>query len=48
MQEYTRACANALRVCLFGGEMEWIENFGKKMGRKTFLESVWLGGKEGK
>ena len=48
MQEYTRASANALRVCLFGGEIEWIENFGKKMGRETFLESVWLGGEEGK
>ena len=37
-----------LRVCLFGGEIGWMENFGKKMGRKTFLECVWLDGEEGK
>ena len=24
------------RVCLFGGEIEWMENFREKMGRKTF------------
>ena len=37
-----------LRVCLFGGEIGWMENFGEKIGRKTFLECVWLGGEEGK
>ena len=36
------------RVCLFGGEIRWMKNFGKKMRRKTFLEYVWLGGEEGK
>ena len=36
------------RVCLFGGEIGWKKNFGEKMGRKTFLECVWLGRKEGK
>ena len=36
------------RVCLFGWEIGWMENFGKKIGRKTFLECVWLGGDEGK
>ena len=37
-----------LRVCLFGGEIGWIENFEKKIGRKTFLKCVWLGGKKEK
>ena len=31
---------NALRVCLFGGEIGWMKNFGEKMGRKTFLKYV--------
>ena len=35
-----------LRMCLFGGEIGWIENFREKMENKTFLECVWLGGKE--
>ena len=34
------------RVCLFGGGIGWMENFGEKMGRKTFLECVWLGGEK--
>ena len=34
------------RVCLFGGKIGWMENFGKKMGRETFLECVWLGGED--
>ena len=34
----------ALRVCLFGGEIGRMENFGEKIGRKFFLECVWLGG----
>ena len=39
----------ALRVCLFGGEIEWVENFGEKMGRKTFLSVFgWVGRKENK
>ena len=29
-----------LRVCLFGDEIEWMENFGEKMGRKIFFECV--------
>ena len=35
-------------MCLFGGEIEWMKDFGEKMGRKTFLKCVWLGGEEGK
>ena len=34
------------RVCLFGGKIGWMENFGKKMGRETVLECVWLGGED--
>ena len=34
-------------MCLFRGEIEWMKNFIEKMGRKIFLECVWLGGKEG-
>ena len=38
-----------LRVCLFGGEIGWMENFGEKMGRKTFLSMFgWVGRKENK
>ena len=37
-----------LMVCLFEGKIRWMENFGKKMGMKTFLKCVWLGGGEGK
>ena len=29
-------------MCLFGGEIRWMENFGEKMGRKSFLVGVWL------
>ena len=35
-------------MCLFGDEIEWMKDFGEKMGRKTFLKCVWLGGEEGK
>ena len=38
----------SLRVCLFGSEIGRMENFEEKIGRKTFLECVWLGGEEGK
>ena len=31
---------NSFSGCLFEGEIGWIENFGKKIGRKTFLECV--------
>ena len=32
-----------VRVCLFRGEIRWIENFGEKMGRKTFLSMFgWM------
>ena len=24
-------------MCLFGGEIEWMENFGKKIGNNFFL-----------
>ena len=33
---------NTLNVCLFEGEIGWIENFGEKMG----LCVIWLGGEE--
>ena len=36
------------RVCLFVGEIGWMKNFGEKIGRKTFLECIWLGGEEEK
>lgn len=36
------------RSCLFGGEIGKMKNFGEKMGRKFFLECVWLVGEEGK
>jgi len=29
-----------LKVCLFGGETWWMENFEEKMRMKTFLECV--------
>ena len=36
-------------VCLFGGEIGWMENFREKMGRKTFLSVFgWVGRKENK
>ena len=28
---------DTIRVCLFGGEIRWTENFGEKIGRNTFL-----------
>ena len=38
----------SLRVCLFGDEIGWIENFREKMRmrREDFLESFWLKGGE--
>ena len=36
------------RVCSFRGEINWMENFGEKMRKKTFLECVWLGGEKRK
>ena len=35
-------------VHLFGGEIGWIENFREKIGRKFFLQCVWLGGEKKK
>ena len=36
-------------MCLFGGEIGWMENFGEKMGRKFFLSVFgWVGRKENK
>ena len=36
-------------VYLFGGKIGWMENFGKKMRRKTFLSIFgWVGRKENK
>ena len=38
-----------LRVCLFKGEIRWMENFEEKMGRKIFLSVFgWMGRKENK
>ena len=28
---------DTIRVCLFGDKIRWMENFGEKIGRKTFL-----------
>ena len=39
---------HTLRVCLFGGKIRWMENFGEKIGKKMGLCVVWLGGGEGK
>ena len=39
---------HTLRVCLFGGEIWWMENFGEKIGEKMGLCVVWLGGGERK
>ena len=36
-----QATSMRLRVCLFGGEIGWMENFEEKIGRETFLECVW-------
>ena len=35
-----------LRVCLFGGKIWWMENFGEKMGMKTFLSMFGLVGRK--
>ena len=36
-------------MCLFGGEIGWMENFEEKMGRKTFWSVFsWVGRKENK
>ena len=37
---------NALRVCLFEGEIGWMENFQEKIGEKMGLCVVWLGGEK--
>ena len=34
-------------MCLFGGETRRMENFGEKIGGKTFLECVWMSGEKG-
>ena len=33
---------------LFGVEIWWIENFGEKIERNTFLKCIWLNREEGK
>ena len=38
----------SFRMCLFGGEIRWMENFGEKMGSKTFLSVFHWEGEEGK
>ena len=37
-----------LGCVLFESEIGWIENFGEKMERKTFLECIRLGGEKEK
>ena len=34
-----RSGTNGFKMCLFGGEIRWIENFGEKMGRK---KNFWV------
>ena len=39
----------SFRVCLFGGGIRWMKNFGEKIGRKTFWSVFgWVGRKENK
>ena len=39
----------ALRVCFFGSEIGWMENFRENMGRKTFLSVFgWIRRNENK
>ena len=34
-------------MCLFEGEIEWMENFREKIGRKTFWSVFgWVGGRK--
>ena len=40
---WSRSLSQTLKVCLFGGKIEWIENFGENI-----LEGVWLGGERRK
>ena len=36
-------------MCLFGGKIEWMKNFGEKLGSKTFFSVFgWVGSKENK
>ena len=37
-----------LRVCLFGGEIGWIEDFEKKIGKENFFEVCLVGWRERK
>ena len=46
--DWVQLLLELLRVCLFRGEIGWIESFGEKIGRETFLDCVWLCEKEGK
>ena len=34
---------STLRVCLFGGKIGWMENFGKKIGKKNFFGVCLVG-----
>ena len=42
-QGHLRQFLKSLRVCLFGGILDRIENWGEKSGEENFLMSVWLG-----
>ena len=33
----------SFKVCLFESKIGWIENFGEKMGKKTFFEVYLVG-----
>ena len=48
IQNYSLIDLPPFKVYLFGGEIRWIENFGKKIEMKFFLECVELGGEERK
>ena len=35
-------------MCLFGGEIRWMEKLQKENWKENFFECVWLGGEEEK
>ena len=47
-QGHLRQFLKSLRVYLFGGILDRIENWGEKSGEKCFLMGVWLGGERKK
>ena len=48
-EQFQKNFDTIFRACLFGGKIEWMENFGEKMERKTFWSVFdWVGWKENK